>query len=60
MQNCIALSTHIPHFKQTNIYTIYENTIIQDRNRKLEITQYAGHCTLELNEYVRLQIPPVI
>jgi len=25
----IALSTHIQHFKQSNIYTIYENTIFR-------------------------------
>ena len=27
IQPFIALSTHIQHFKQTNIYTIHENTI---------------------------------
>ena len=29
IQKLIALCTHIQHFKLTNIYTIYENTIFR-------------------------------
>ena len=51
IQKFIALSTHIQHFKQTNIYTIHEHTIFRGTYLTRELFDINAICRKGFNSF---------